>query len=183
MRCHLRIAVCGAHHTGKTTLIEALAEALPDFAVYEEPWRSLEAEGHPFAHPPERGDYEAQLERSLQDLLEAEGACLFERCPLDLVAYLAVLEGCEHPELSMPWSEVEAALECLDLIVSLPIENPDPLPPGEDTPFAPRAEIAEVLQSLLQEEQDRSGLRLLEVSGSPAERCRQVLDHMRQMKA
>lgn len=42
----MRIAVSGAHQTGKTTLIEELSRALPSYGVVDEPYHLLEEEGH-----------------------------------------------------------------------------------------------------------------------------------------
>src|SRR5262245_61056219 len=60
----VRIAVSGAHGTGKSTLIADLARNLPGYAVAEESYYALLAEGHVFPALPSREDYELMLERS-----------------------------------------------------------------------------------------------------------------------
>jgi uridine kinase len=45
----MRIAVSGAHHTGKTTLIDELIGSLSTFRVIDEPCYLLEDGGHAFA--------------------------------------------------------------------------------------------------------------------------------------
>ena len=42
----MKIAVSGAHWTGKTTLVEELCRALPDHSFMNEPYYLLEEKGH-----------------------------------------------------------------------------------------------------------------------------------------
>lgn len=44
----MKIAVSGAHWTGKTTLVEELSRTLPDHLSMNEPYYYLEEEGHVF---------------------------------------------------------------------------------------------------------------------------------------
>ena len=60
----MRIAVSGAHRTGKTTLIDELLGALATFSAVDEPYCLLAEEGHAFAEMPCLEDFELQLERS-----------------------------------------------------------------------------------------------------------------------
>jgi uridine kinase len=48
----MKIAISGAHRTGKTTLVEELSRALPAYGVVDEPYYLLEEEGHEFAEMP-----------------------------------------------------------------------------------------------------------------------------------
>ena len=54
----MRIAVSGAHRTGKTTLIEELSRALPTYTVVDEPYHLLEEEGYEFEALPSVEDFE-----------------------------------------------------------------------------------------------------------------------------
>ena len=45
----MRIAISGTHFSGKSTLVEALSEALPQYTIVEEPYYLLQEEGHEFA--------------------------------------------------------------------------------------------------------------------------------------
>src|SRR6185369_13261844 len=60
----MKIAVSGAHRTGKTTLVEELCRALPAYIAVDEPYHLLEEEGHEFAEMPSLEDFELLLERS-----------------------------------------------------------------------------------------------------------------------
>jgi broad-specificity NMP kinase len=81
----MRIAVCGTHGTGKTTLVEALSPHLSGYDVIVEPYRQLEDEGEDFAERPVADDFARQLERAINCLEESGADSLFDRCPADLL--------------------------------------------------------------------------------------------------
>jgi predicted ATPase len=161
----MRVAFSGSHRTGKTTLIEALADALPGYAVLDEPYRVLEDDGHEFSDPPCAEDFVVQLERSIELIEDAPARTLIDRCPLDFVAYLRVLDADDDLERAMQ------ALERLDLIVHVPIEEPDRIavPSHEDRTL--RRAVDDVLAQLLAD----SEVDVLEVRGTLAERAELVM--------
>ena len=61
----MRIAVSGTHVIGKSTLVEALGERLPDHTVVPEPYELLQDRGYAFEYPPSVEDFAAQLRQSL----------------------------------------------------------------------------------------------------------------------
>lgn len=119
----MRIAICGTHVTGKSTLIAALADALPGHSIVPEPYEILEERGYAFTHPPTLDDYVVQLRQSLLSLRRKSPNLIFERSPLDLVAYILASPDADHFELE-PWrAAITRATGSLDLIVTL---HPDP---------------------------------------------------------
>src|SRR5689334_22089307 len=113
-----------------------MAEALPGYATVDEPYYLLEDDGHECSAPPSIEDFEAQLERSLVALEDGDPDVLFDRCPLDVLAYLLV-----HDAEVDDWIErVRDAMQTLDLVVFVPIEDRDriALPAHEDREL-PRA--------------------------------------------
>lgn len=173
----MRIAVSGTHHVGKTTLAEALADALPGHRFVPEPYRALEDEGHDFGEMPSLEDFELQLERSCDSFEAAEANLVFDRCPLDLVAYLQTHE--DGAEFDMePWlPRIEAVMATLDLVVFVPIEQPDRMavPRSE---AALRAQVDDVLRDSVLDDGYHLILPVLEVAGSPEARLQQVLSHL-----
>ena len=86
----MRVGISGTHGTGKTTLAEALCAHLPGYVTADEPYYLLEEEGHEFGFPPSAEDYRALLARSLRSLSPPLlPAVIFDRTPLDYLAYLA----------------------------------------------------------------------------------------------
>ena len=115
----MRVGVSGAHGTGKTTLVEELCVHLAGHVPVDEPYFLLEDEGYEFEFPPSLDDYRAQLRRSLRLLRSAAPRVVFDRTPLDFLAYLAALgagiEGEADP------SAVRSALASLDLLIVTPV--------------------------------------------------------------
>lgn len=169
----LRIALAGAHATGKSTLSMELVRALPSYRVIEEPYYQLEAEGHAFAASPALEDFEAQLERSLRNVREEHGEVIFDRSPADYLAYLLVHRNRAQSDVACWLVEISAAMAALDLIVFVPVERPDRI----DAPEAGRLRrrVDAELRSGLATDGWGFGAPVLEVSGTPGERVHQVL--------
>jgi len=161
----MRVAFVGAHRTGKSTLIEAVADAMPAYEVLDEPYVILEDDGYEHSDPPSVEDFAEQLRVSLESVGEARADVLLDRSPLDFVAYLRALG--HEPEDPLLVADV---MERLDLVVFVPIEEPDriSLPAHEDRGL--RERVDEILRQLVADE-----AHVVEVSGTLAERTEQVL--------
>lgn len=173
----MRVAFSGTHRVGKTSLLEAVSARLPSYRAIAEPYHLLEEEGVEFSDPPALEDFVRQLERSLHELEEAPRNVLFDRCPLDFIAYLRALD--EGFELEEWLPRIGEALQSLDLIVVVPIETPDLilLPPQEDRRL--RREVDEAILTMVLEDSFDLGLTTLEVFGDVEERARQVMRAVR----
>jgi hypothetical protein len=127
----MRIAVSGTHYIGKSTLIEDFIKLHPDYKSEIEPYYQLQDEQ----------TMELSLEPSLDSLLEQldfsihqvneclnEKNIIFDRCPVDFLAYaMCALSqdsiDINDSEVSERFDEIKIALNNLDLIVFLPINN------------------------------------------------------------
>lgn len=168
----MRIAISGAHFSGKSTLIAALLKQLPDFTAVAEPYLLLEEEGYEFTHPPTLEDFEQQFNRSVTAIQESEKNTLFDRCPIDCLAYAMALE---EPIEIEDWIErMQEAIELLDLIVFVPIEKRIPVPDSED--FVLRKDVDNLLQEILLENSlgILDAIEVLEVTGSLEKRVTMV---------
>ena len=116
----MRIAISGSHRTGKSTLLAELSAALPKYMVVEEPYEILAEDGYEFRDPPSLEDFEAQLEHSLASLEEAGRDVLFDRCPVDFLAYISLHEDAGAFDFDSWLPRVRAATQSLDLIVLVP---------------------------------------------------------------
>ncbi|MEU6084068.1 AAA family ATPase [Streptomyces sp. NPDC047108] len=135
----MRIGVSGTHGTGKTTLIEDVCARLPGHGSVEEPYLLLEEEGHLFGHPPSPDDYRVQLRRSLLLLRSPAERIVFDRTPVDFLAYLAAY-GHDVEEEADP-DVLESAMASLDLLVVLPIT-------AETERFLPEADLPRLRQTV-----------------------------------
>lgn len=175
----MRIAISGSHHTGKTTLVEALQNALPSYHTIEEPYNLLVEEGHDFADFSAREDFELQLNRSLQSILENDGEDLiFDRCPADLMAYLLAQFKYDRNEYEYWMSLVSNGMSGLDLVIYVPVEHPDRMRfTAIDYPEL-RLQVDEALQGILFDHQWENDLPVIEVTGTVQERCSQILSRI-----
>lgn len=174
----MRIAVSGAHRTGKTTLIDALVDSLPEFNRVDEPYHLLEDEGHTFPEMPSLDDFEQQLERSIESIGQSEKDCLFDRCPSDLVAYLITHEDSHAFDLDRWLPRVRSALQQLDLVIFVPIEVPDRVTVSDSDHRQLRRRIDDELHSIVLEDRWSFGVPAIQVTGPPSERASQVLAYL-----
>ena len=82
----------------------------------DEPYYLLEEEGHEFGFPPSLEDYRALLARSVQSLsAPLPPAIVFDRTPLDYLAYMAAIGADPADEASA--AALQPAFASLDLLV------------------------------------------------------------------
>jgi len=174
----MRVAVSGSHRVGKTTLAEGLAEALPRHEVVPEPYHLLEEDGHEFAEMPSIEEFELQLERSLRCVEERGTDVVFDRCALDILGYLATHRDAALFRLEDWLPRVEDSVAKLDLIIFVPIEEPDRIvvSPSE---VRLRAEVDAVLKDLIVDDAYGLGFDLIIAEGTAADRLRRVMTSLR----
>ncbi|MCA1005495.1 ATP-binding protein [Rhodococcus hoagii] len=171
----MRIGVSGAHGTGKTTLVEELCNRLPDHTPVDEPYVLFEEEGHEFEYPPSVDDYRLQLRRSLVMLRTAAPGAVFDRTPLDFLAYLTVCGVDAESEADA--DELRAAMSLLDLLIVVPVtaETGRQLPAVE-MPELQRAVDSALMDLVHADPLDVCGhLRVVELTGPLTTRIESVV--------
>ena len=121
------IAIAGTHRNGKTTLAEAIAQARPDFEVVPEPYEQLLEQGEDFLDHYAPETFTRQLEHQVSCLSRGVPCdnVVFDRSPLDFLAYLAAIDGTAgwgaigHDVLEL----AAFGLQRLDLIAWLPLSE------------------------------------------------------------
>jgi len=177
----MRIAISGSHLVGKTTLAEALAEALTGHELVPEPYHQLEEDGHEFAEMPSLEDFELQLERSLECLEQDAAAVVLDRCPLDVLGYILTHEDADAFELDDWLTRIREQMATLDLVVFVPIEEPERIAVPRSQARL-RAKVDAVLRELVVDDAYGLELAVLEVTGTPAARLRAVQAQLEQME-
>jgi thymidylate kinase len=174
----MRIAISGTHFSGKSSLVQALSEALPQYTTIEEPYHLLQEEGYEFAELPSIEDFELQLERAIENLDETLPDVIFDRCPADILGYLLSHADAEAFNLEEWLPRVQTAIKKLDLIVFLSIEVPDRivLPRSQDVAY--RQRVDEKLREVILDNIFDFEVDVLEVSGNPQTRIELVLAHI-----
>jgi hypothetical protein len=176
----MRIAVSGSHHIGKSTLIDEFLRAHPDFIHEPEPYTVMvEVLGEEFSAEPCIEDFYRQLQFNLDRLRQhaPEEQVIYERCPMDFLAYLDALD----PNSVEEWlDEVSNAMRHLDLIVYLPLDD-EWL--DAEMPKLQKA-VDRRLSAIFRDDQfgvlSSCNARIIEASGSTAQRLRIVESHLRQ---
>lgn len=165
----MKIALTGAHRVGKTTLAEKLQTSLRDYLFIPEPYVELEEKGHFFSEIPEAEDFSVQLEYAVERIGIDEPDVIFDRCPLDLLAYLYVIGD---PKASQNfYLKVREAMTEIDLLVFVPIENPDFI----NCPKNEYPELRTQVNELLHEWISDFDLETVEVRGTLSEREEQII--------
>jgi len=171
----VRIAVSGSHRVGKSTLVERVGEELPDHVTVEEPYYLLEEDGYECAESPSLEDFEEQLKRSLLEIEEGPADAIFDRCPADILAYLATHDDGDSFDPDDWLDEARAAMKTLDLVVFVPIEARDRIrvPAHEDAGL--RQAVDDELREILVDDRWGFEVEVLVVEGDPGERVAQIM--------
>lgn len=183
----MRIAISGTHFMGKTTLIEDFLRVYPQYTYEEEPYYQLqEKHDNEFSIDPTLEDFIEQLEYSIKrlDFYAAQANVIFERCPIDFVAYsmyLAYQEGMnlEDTRVCEMFPEIKESLENLDLIVFLPMTKESPIrcPESEDENYRETVDVA--LKEIYRDDlfdffSGQNQPQFIEIWGSPGERMKRL---------
>lgn len=171
----MRIAISGTHCTGKSTLIDEFLRTHSEFVHEPEPYTVLvEDFGDEFAAEPCVEDFYRQLEFNVDRLrLHSRGErVIYERCPIDFLAYIAVLDPkAIEPALSV----VAESIHQLDRIVYLPLTDNDHM----DVEYPKlRKAVDRRLSAIYREDEfgivSTTGVEILEAIGSTEERLRSI---------
>ncbi len=175
----MRIAVSGTHCVGKSTLIDEFLRVYPDYIHEPEPYTTLvEDFGEEFSAEPCVDDFLRQLEFSINRLAKhtRDENVIYERCPLDFLAYIEALEPDRVHDLLGPVSE---AARNLDLIVYLPIEHGFEHDVDDEYPKLRKAVNRRLNAILLDDELGILSAQVVEATGSSAQRLRIVQNAIR----
>lgn len=165
----MRIAICGAHKVGKTTLAEELLESLPGFILELEPYHQLEAAGYEFSEIPTDEDFIKQFNYSADLIRQSEGNVIFDRCVIDILAYLHAIDP--EKNIQKLFETAQAVMVGIDLVVLVPIEVPDLIPDHQrDYP-----RLRTVVDDLVHDWIEDFGVEVIKVGGTLSDRRDQVL--------
>ena len=178
----MRIAVTGTHGSGKTTLVEDFLERHPGYEHEPEPYLTLAQNGVAFADGASLPDLEEQLTQSIALVLAHAGDpdVIFDRCPLDYVAYLEVVaerEGTEWEPSGKLLGRIEKTLASLDLIVSVPLLQPDEITVAIEQPKLRKA-VDQRLKRIIDDDVfglQGSATRVVEITGTRPHRVERLL--------
>ena len=167
----MRIAVAGTHGVGKSTLIEEFLRLHPEFEHEPEPYAVMvEDYGEEFSAEPCVEDFLRQLEFNLERLGQHGKNVIYERCPLDFIAYIHALESSVSDALMQRISD---AMQELDMIVYLPLD---------DTSDGEYPKLRRAMDHQLNEILTSTNVTVVEAAGSTAQRLRAVENALTDIK-
>jgi len=166
----MKIAITGAHRVGKTTLAEKLQEYLVDYELRMEPYHELAELGYEFSEQPNVSDFLEQLDYSITQISTSDRNVIFDRCPIDFLAYIQAIDGSGN--IQSIFNKVESIISELDLLVFVPIEEPD-LIPGDTSDFQ---ELREDVNEIMSDWIGDFGVDVIEVRGTLSNRLEQILN-------
>jgi len=170
----MKIAVSGAHRVGKTTLVDNLQESFPEYVCKAESYYELEETGFVFSDIPVYEDYIILLEHSIEKIDENENYIIFDRCPVDYLAYIQASSDSENLNIQSLYQKVQDVMNEIDLIVFVPVEKPDLIGcPESDLPEL-RHKVNEILNDWIWD----FNSNVVKVTGSPSARRDQVIRQM-----
>lgn len=170
----MKIAVSGAHRVGKTTLVDNLQESFPEYKCKAEAYFELEETGFEFSEIPVYEDYIILLEHSIEQIETNENNIIFDRCPLDYLAYIQASNDSENLNIQSLYQRVKDVMNEIDLLVFVPVEKPDLIVcPDSELPEL-RRKVNEILNDWVWD----FNSNVMEVTGSPSARREQVIKHM-----
>lgn len=176
----MRIAVSGAHLTGKTTLAGQLSSQLKGYSLLEEPYYELLEQGHEFSELPGIEDFELQLDESINQIKSSGEKTIFDRCPLDFLSYIQAHKDSRFFEIN-DWKEkIDDAMDQLDLVVFVPVESPDIIDSSQSEYPELRDEVNSGIRNLIYDYELKSGFKAIEVSGNINNRLNRILGFINQ---
>lgn len=166
------IAFTGAHRVGKTTLAEEIADNLPNYDFKTEPYLQLEETGYLFSEIPTLDDYIEQFNFSVKQLEDSGNDVIFDRCPLDILAYIYALSKTKN--LQTLYNEMANVISEIDILIFVPIETPDLIKCQETDLPNLRHEVNDILQNWVRDLSNE----ILIVNGTLDNRKIQVLNRI-----
>ncbi len=171
----MRIAISGAHLTGKTTLARELASRLKGYSLLEEPYYELLEQGHEFPELPGIEDFELQLNESLNQIINSGENTIFDRCPLDFLSYIEAHKDSDFFDIEDLEDKIDEAMNRLDIVVFVPVESPDIIDSSQSEYPELRDEVNMGIRDLVYDYEIKSGFKTIEVSGYINNRLNRIL--------
>lgn len=179
----MRVAISGTHSSGKSTLIEAFLGGHGEYLHEPEPYEALQdVYGESFAAEPSAEDFSRQLEYLVERLHQyrAGDRVIFERSPVDFLAYLLALDdlGRETADARLAERSIEVVrggVAWLDVLVYLPATGGAGAVGEAEDPQLRRAVDARLASLLLDDDLDlfpADRPTVLEATGTTAQRLR-----------
>jgi predicted ATPase len=192
----MRIAVSGTHSVGKSTLVADIHSQFGKFIHEEEPYRALR-DVYPIKFGRDSTRYCNGIQcfysvSRVQQYRSSQDDVIFDRCPVDYIAYSIYTAHHRQTDLDMAFVEslvqpVRDSLRFLDLVVFVPMSREHPMhleddgirPIDKEYRRAVDREFKRLYRDRLYELLCGQGPKLVEVNGSREARIDQLRPFLR----
>lgn len=171
----MKIAISGAHRVGKTTLAEELLKHLPGYVLTMEPFYELEESGYISSEIPDVDDFIKQFDHSLEQIARSEHNIIFDRCPIDILAYIHAID--QSKNIQSLFETAQTMIAGIDLLVFVPIEQPDLMLCQESDLPELRHKVNDILHDWIWD----LGIDIIEVNGTILNRRNQILNKIQHL--
>lgn len=168
----MKLSITGTHRVGKTTLAERLSENLTEYEIKQEPFYELQESGVMFSAIPTLDEYIEQLKYSIKKTYTDQDNLIFDRSPIDLLAYVYALDKTKN--IQTLYSEVQNAIEQIDILIFIPVETPDLIKCAESDLPSLRLQVNDILKEWIWD----FNIEIIEVKGTLNNRTEQVLNRI-----
>ena len=165
----MKVARTGAHRVGKTTLAGKLQEHLPGYTFKTEPYYELEESGYIFSQRPDVDDFIKQFDLSIKQITKSGSNTIFDRCPIDILAYIHAID--ETKDIRSFFDKAQTIITGIDLLVFVPVEEPDLIPCQRSDFPELRNKVNEILNDWVWD----FGTEIIIVNGTLPTRIDQIL--------
>lgn len=192
----MKVAICGAQCVGKSTFIEDIIAAMPEFTRPEYTYRDAIKDAGVEDKINRKTCEESQkiiFQALAREIVAAGPNTILDRSVMDSVAYTIWPVRYKPGEtditvdlIQLMKKHVVEFMEMYDLIVYIPVDESIPLKDDtfRDTDPEYRTQMAEIFEELLllpidDPNYDKYGYKVVTVSGTPEERVAQFKSHIK----
>lgn len=191
----MRIAVSGTHSVGKSTLVSDIHTQFGAFIHEEEPYRALR-DIYPIKFGKESTRYCNGVQcfyniSRVQQYRSSRDHVIFDRCPVDYIAYSIYTAHHRQTDLDMAFVEslvkpVRESLKFLDLLVFVPVSREHPMhlendgirPIDKHYRWDVDHQFKRIYREGLYDLMSEKGAKLVEVTGSREDRLEQLRPYL-----
>ena len=136
----------------------------------------MEESGYEFSEKLNVDDFLVQLEYSIKQILTSDYNVIYYRCLIDFLAYIQAID--EMKNIQSLYNRIESIIKKIDLLIFVPIEEPDLIECQESDLPKLRKKVNNILNDWIMD----FGIETLTVKGALLNRSDQVLKKITELK-
>lgn len=114
------------------------------------------------------------LEHSIDQITDSGEDVIFDRCPVDMLAYIQAVNRFKNFDIQTLYNRVKDIMNEIDILVFVPIEEPDLIDCSNSDLPELRLKVNEILNDWIWDFNSNT----IEVNGSPIDRANKVIKYI-----